>query len=146
MEINLSRGQFETVIKAAHLGNWLVNAIRVPGSYVREFEELEQFLLSLAHGSGLHDIVEFDPTLSQFFEKDEILEKLQPFIDEYNDEAFWDGLVDRLADRDFSETYGDAAKRMDQNEQFGKLSEFVERYEAEVEKHGIERLRILEAS
>lgn len=146
MEISLSRQQFETLLKVVYLGDWMVNAIRVPGSYVREFEELEQFLLSLAHGSGFHDIVEFDPTLSQFFMKDEVYEKLQPLIDEYDDEAFWDGLVDRLADRDFGETYGDAAKRMDQNERFGKLSAFVDKYEAEIEKHGIDRLRIMGAS
>jgi hypothetical protein len=46
----------------------------------------------------------------------------QPFIDEYDDEIFWDGLVDRLADRDFAETYDEAAKHMDQNERFEKIS------------------------
>ncbi len=142
MEINLSRQQFETLLKVIYLSDWMVNAIRVPGNYVPEFEDLEQFLLSLAHRSGFHDVVEFEPTLSQFFLKEELHEKLQPFIDEYDDEAFWDGLVDRLADRDFAETYGDAAKRMDQNERFEKLSAFVDQYEAEVEEHGVERLRI----
>jgi hypothetical protein len=108
MEIRLSWQQFETLLKSVYLGDWMVNAIRAPGSYVPEFEELEQFLLSLAHESDLRDVVEFDPTLSQFFLKEEYDEKLQPFIYEYDDEAFWDGLVDRLADRDFSETYGDS--------------------------------------
>jgi hypothetical protein len=142
MEIRLSRQQFETLLKSVYLGDWMVNAIRAPGSYVPEFEELEQYLLSLAHKSDLPDIVEFDSTLSQFFLKEEYHEKLQPFIDEYDDEAFWDGLVDRLSDRDFSETYGDSVKRMDQNERFERLSVFVDRYEAEVEEHGVDRLRL----
>lgn len=145
MEIKLSRQQFETLLKSVYLGDWMVNAIRTPGSYVPEFEELEQFLLSLAHESDLRDVVEFDPTLSQFFLKEEYHEKLQPFIDEYDDEAFWDGLVDRLADRDFSETYGDSVKRMDQEERFGKLSAFVDKYETEFEEYGVDRLRVIEA-
>jgi hypothetical protein len=123
----------------------LVNAIRVPGSYVPEFEELEQFLLSLAHESSFRDVVEFDPTQSQFFLKEEYHEKLQPFINEYDDEAFWDGLIDRLADRDFSETYGDSVKLMDQNERFERLSAFVNKYETEIEEHGIDRLRVIDA-
>jgi len=142
MEINPSREQFETLLKVVYLGDWMVNAIRVPGSYVPEFEDLEQLLLSLGHRSCFDDVVEFEPALSQFFLKDEVYEKLQPYIDEYDDEAFWDGLVDRLAERDFAETYGDAAQRMDQNERFEKLSAFVDKYEAEIEEHGVERLRI----
>ena len=142
MEIKLSRQQFETLLKSVYLGDWMVNAIRVPGTYVPEFEELEQFLLSLAHESDFRDVVEFDPTLSQFFLKEEVYEKLQPFIDEYDDEAFWDGLVDRLADRDFSETYGDSVKRMDQDERLEKYHAFVDKYEAEIAEHGVDRLRI----
>jgi hypothetical protein len=92
-----------------------------------------------------HDAVEFGPTLSQFFLKEEYYEKLQPFIDEYDDEAFWDGLIDRLADRDFSEAYGNSVKRMDQNERFERLSAFVDKYEAEVEEHGVDRLRVIDA-
>ena len=142
MEISLSRQQFETLLRVVYLGDWMVNAIRVAGSYIPEFEDLEQFLLSLGHRSGFDDVVEFEPVLSQFFLKDEVYEKLQPYIDEYDDEAFWDGLVDRLAERDFEETYGDAEQRMDQKERFEKLSAFVDKYEAEIEQHGMERLRI----
>ncbi len=56
-----------------------------------------------------------------------------------------DGLIDRLADRDFSETYGDSVKRMDQNERFERLSAFVDKYETEVEEHGVDRLRVIGA-
>jgi len=92
MEISLSRQQFEALLKVVYLGDWMVNAIRASGSYIPEFEDLDQFLLSLGHRSGFEDVVEFEPVLSQFFLKDEVYEKLQPYIDEYDDEAFWDGL------------------------------------------------------
>ncbi len=49
-------------------------------------------------------------------------------IDEYDDEAFWDGMVDRLA-RDFIETYGNAVASMDQHERFKELQAFVDKYE-----------------
>ena len=144
MQIVLSRAQFETLLKAVYLGEWMVNAIRTPGSYIREFEEVEQFLLALAHRAGIEDIVEFDSRLSQFFLTPDAHEKLQPLIDEYDDEAFWNGLVDRLADRDFAETYGDETKRMSHEERFEKIGSFVDKYETEVERHGVDRLRIAE--
>lgn len=78
MELNLSREQFEALLKAVYLGDWMVNAIRVPGSYVPEFEELEKSLLSLAHGASLNDTVEFDPNLSEYFFKEEFHEMLRP--------------------------------------------------------------------
>ncbi|TMJ12872.1 MAG: hypothetical protein E6H02_05580, partial [Bacillati bacterium ANGP1] len=69
MEISLSRQQFEALLRVVYLGDWMVNAIRVAGSYIPEFEDLEQFLLSLGHRSGFDDVVEFEPVLSQFFLK-----------------------------------------------------------------------------
>ncbi len=144
MEINLSRQQFETLLRAVYMGDWMVNAIREPGSEVSEFRELEQSLWELAHRAGFDGFVEFDATLSQFFPSEQFHETLQPFIDEYDDEAFWDGLVDRLADRDFIETYGNAVASMDQDERFQKLLAFVDKYEAEIEEHGADRLRIQE--
>ncbi len=49
----------------------MANAIRVPGSYVPEFEELEKFLLLLAHEAGFSDAVEFDMSLSEYSFKEE---------------------------------------------------------------------------
>lgn len=110
MEIGLSRRQFETLLKAVYLADWMVNAIRAPGTYVPEFEELEKFVLSLAHRSGYDSEIDFDARLSQFFAKDTFHDTLQPFIDDYDEEAFWDGLIDRLADREFAATFGDDAR------------------------------------
>jgi len=41
MEVRLSKEQFEVLLKAVYLGDWMVNANRVPGEYLQEFVELE---------------------------------------------------------------------------------------------------------
>ena len=48
-------------------------------------------------------------------------------------------------DRDFVEAYGDSVKRMGQSERFERLSAFVDKYETEVEEHGVDRLRVVDA-
>src|SRR5207237_8853967 len=84
MEISLSRQQFEALLKVVYLGDWMVNAIRASGSYIPEFEDLDQFLLALGHRSSFEDVVEFEPVLSQFFLEDEVYETLQLSIDDYD--------------------------------------------------------------
>lgn len=145
MEVTLSRQQFEALLKAVYMADWMVNAICEPGDEVRELVELKQYLWSLAHRVGLTDVVEFEPRLSQFVATNEFEEALQPSIDDYDDRVFWDGLVDRLADRDFVGEYGDAVERMDRDERFTKFQAFVDKYESEVDQHGVDRLRVSEA-
>ena len=125
MEIVVSRSQLETLLRVVALGEWMVNPYRTPAEFVQDVEDLEQYLLSYAHKSGFKEIMEFDPALSKFFFTQEYEDSLQPLIHEYDNEAFWDGLVDRLADRDFSEVYGDAAKRMTREERFEKIGRLV---------------------
>jgi hypothetical protein len=143
MEISLSRQQFETLLKTVYLGAWMISAHRERENVIGEFEELERHLWTLAHRAGFRDLVEVDPTLLKVFPTYEFAEALDPFIDEYDDEAFWDGLVDRLADRDLAEAYGDDIMRMDRDERFTRLQRFVDKYETEVEEHGVDRMRIV---
>jgi hypothetical protein len=144
MEIVVSRSQLETLLRVVALGEWMVNAYRTPAECVQDVEDLEQYLLGYAHKSGLEEMIEFDPALSKFFLTQEYEDRLQPLIQDYDNEAFWDGLVDRLADRDFADVYGDAAKRMTREERFEKIGEIVDKYEAEIEQHGVDRLRVSE--
>ncbi len=145
MQISLSRQQLETLLKSVYVGGWVINGIREPGDEIREFAELEQYLYSVAYGAGVTSCVEADPALGRLFPTKEFEDALLPFVDAYDDEAFWTGLADRLADRDFVETHGDAIAQMDQDERFTRLQRFVDKYEKELEKHGVDRLRIADA-
>ncbi len=51
--------------------------------------------------------------------------------------------VSQFSSGDFTETYADAAS-MDQDERFQKLEAFVDKYEAEIEEYGADRLRVQE--
>jgi hypothetical protein len=53
-------------------------------------------------------------------------------------------LADRLGTRDFIREYGEEViEKMDQEERFIKLQEFIVKYEEEFEKNGIENLEVL---
>ncbi|MBL7131158.1 MAG: hypothetical protein ISS45_07135 [Candidatus Omnitrophica bacterium] len=147
MNIELTKEQFKTLFKMVHLGEWMINGIRTSDEYIKEYEELNDFIFSFAKEAGLEKWVKFDETSGKFnpsLEFDENAE-INNFIDESNNEIFWAELPDRLGRRDFVREYGeDAIKKMDRNERFLKHREFACRYEDEFCKNGINRLEIKE--
>lgn len=145
-EIKFTKQQYEELVKLVYLGTWMVNSIRTD-DVVEKYEKLEQYILSFANIFDYGKFIEYDAKSKSYlhnadFEQDEELER---YRDEYDDECFWDGLVDRLAKRNFIEAYGeDAIKRMDWKERYLKEEPFIEKYSHEVSEHGIDRMGIRE--
>lgn len=145
-EIKLTKQQYEDLVKLVYLGTWMVNSIRTD-DVVEKYEKLEQYILSFVNIFGCGKFIEYDAKSKSYFhnvdfEEDEELER---YRDEYDDYCFWDGLVDRLARRDFIKTYGeDAIKCMDWKERYQKEEPFIEKYSREVSGHGIDRMGIQE--
>lgn len=144
MKINFTKKQFENLLKLVYLGNWMANAYRTD-DIIKKYEELENYVFSFAKEFGFAEYVDdeladegkFFPT--RVFEETDVNE----LHDEYDDETFWDEILDRLTDRDFVRKYGiEAIKKMSSEERWEKMGEFEEKYAEEMEKYGIERLEI----
>jgi len=148
MEIKLTKEQYENLLKIVYLGNWMINAIRSGtegDEQIEKYNDIEQYIFSFAKDVGLGKYIEFDKKYNKFFptidfEQDEEIER---YLKDYNEETFWQELADRLGTRDFIREYGEEAiNKMDQEERFIKLQEFIIKYEEEFEKNGIENLKI----
>jgi hypothetical protein len=132
-----------------YLGNWLVNANRdgsAENPHKKEYEAMEDYIFSFAKKFGLDEWVDdedaaegkFFPT--RFFEEETDIQEL---IDEYNEETFWDELIDRLGYRDFYRHYSkDEIQKMTQDERAEKLWELMDKWANEINEHGIERLKV----
>lgn len=153
MNINFTKEQFEILLKLVYLGNWVANANR-DGSrenpykeeYKEKYEAIEDYIFSYAKQFGFDEYVDdekaekgkFYPT--RMFEEETDIQKL---IEEYDEEIFWDELIDRLGNRDFYRYYSkDEIQKMTQNERFEKVYEFIDKWTNEISENGIERLRI----
>lgn len=144
MKIEFTKDQYESLIKLVYLGNWMINAIRVDDR-IKKFDDLEQYIYSSAKEIGLDKYIEYDTKLKKFFPTKDFEEnsEVSQYMDEYDNEAFWDGLVDRLARRDFIREYREEAiRKMSWQDRMEKESPFIEKYEEEFEKYGIDRLEI----
>jgi len=142
LKIEFNKNQYEGLIKLVYLGNWMVNAYRIDDC-LKEFEEIEEYVLSFSDEMDFDNYVVYDKKFKKHFPTRKFEEEVDVYVDEYNDEMFWDELIDRLAKRDFINKYGEEAiHKMDLEERFGKLQPFINKYEREFEKYGIENLVI----
>lgn len=149
INIGFTKEQFEALLKLVYLGNWMANANR-DGSpedpHKKEYEAIESYIFSFAKQFGLGEYVDdeeaekgkFYPTRT--FEEETDTQKL---VEEYDEDTFWDELINRLGERDF---YRHCSKneiqKMTRDERFEKLYEFIDKWADEISENGIERLEI----
>ena len=147
MKINFTKKQFEALLKVVYMGNWMANAHRTDregDERIEKYDESEKYLLSFAKEFDLEKYV--DDEDGEVYPSRELEEdEADGLIDEYNEEEFWEELVDRFAKRDFVQKYGvEAISEMDAMERMEKDHPFLDKYHNEVYKHGIDRMEIVE--
>ncbi|MEX0896353.1 MAG: hypothetical protein WDZ94_05495 [Patescibacteria group bacterium] len=145
-KIQLSQAQFFTLMKAVYLGNWMANAQRVEDRFT-DYEEIEDVIFSLAAEFDLGTYVSHEPEdgdtyyPTSEFEDETDVDKI---IEEYDEETFWTELAERLGERDFLEKYSaEEIKAMSREERFEKRYELVDQVSEELNKYGLERVRIV---
>lgn len=103
-------------------------------------------LMEAAYKTGKYDWIIYDEELDGYFMTGEAERKLfEETIDEYEEEYFWEELIDRLALRDMeNENSAEELKEMDRLKYFELLSKYKTFYENEFEKNGLNNLIIKE--
>jgi hypothetical protein len=142
MQITLSQAQYEKLIHLVYLGNWMVNSYR--GSQrLEEYDRLAEDIMSFAPSAGFKDQVEFDEFEGRYYPSRKLDAAMRGFWEEYDEDVFWNMLIDGLAERDFGRKYGqENFEVMEGDEYDKKLEPFLKKYEKEVDEHGLERLEI----
>lgn len=134
------------LLKAVFFGVWMKNAGKTPEDRDQAMDQLVQTVLGALHAAGERDRVVRDAqgrfTYSPAFEA-----VLFEQVDEYDDELFWEELVDHLAQRDYwQKNPGKAGKPLEgrlADEAQAGIDREKDKYDKEFEERGVERLRIV---
>jgi hypothetical protein len=143
MNINFTDQQFEKLLKLVYLGMWVVEADEHNDDY---FVEIEQLIYSQSKDIPGQKLIEYDESSKKYFpaidfDKEDVIVK---HIDAYEENIFWDELIDRLTKRDMIKKYGlEGIQKMSQDKVFECEKEFIEKYEQEFSNTGIENIGIL---
>lgn len=103
MQIDFSKEEFVTLIEMIHIANWIVSARKVEtGAAEKPYQDMQNKLFSLAADFGCADKVEFLEEWQEYCASDhfEMESPHRKFIDDYDEDAFWEGLTENLAERD----------------------------------------------
>jgi hypothetical protein len=140
MNISFTPEQYKSLLMLTYLGSWMVNAHKVDPD--KTFDDLGMYNYSFAQSFGIKDLIESTGD-GKYYPTKKFEEIAEEYLDEYDNETFWDELIDRLADRDFVGKYGQTAiEKMTIEERFSNRDEFEEHYATEFEEHGLDRVTI----
>ena len=146
MNLNLSNEELRDLIIMTYIAEWVMDSYKIGDDpRTTRFKEVEQKLLKLAMEAGLNDLVMYDEQLKTYFPTRFMEEgTAREFIDEYDNETFWDELANRLAVRDFVKRYGspEAACHLPLERRLTELGEIEAKYIDEFVAHDLERVRI----
>ena len=107
MKINLSNKQYKSLMKIVFLGNYMVNGPRLHDEAIEEFEDIKQYIFSFYKDFQLENWIEKSDKHNELFATSELEDEVMAFINDYDDECFWDELINRLGRKDFINHYGE---------------------------------------
>jgi hypothetical protein len=146
MDIKVTKEQYEKLLRLAYLGNWMVNAYRT-NDFIEEYHTEAERIYAYAPSFGLKELIDFDEAEGRTFPSAKLEEELEEFVEDYEDWAFWDLLILKLAERDLVREYGEAAvDQMTDEELEAKRAPYSKKYEKEIEANGIQNLDIYKIS
>ena len=146
MKIHLTKTEYRLLFDLVQIAEWVMNSHKVGDNPKFEpYEKIEQKILSYAKNFGFENLVMYDKRHNKYFPTREYedSETDRPFIEEFEEEVFWEELCSRLAQRDLLQKKGiQKVKEMDPLERLTEEEEIAEEYNNEFIENGIKNLII----
>lgn len=147
-KLELTQRDYLTLLGVMQMADWVLHAHKVeePGE-TAAFRELEQKVFALAEPFGCGHLVEYDDEDERYYPTAEFDESSpgMDFIEEFENESFWNELLERLIERDLVRQLGEkAVQRLDAEARIAKEEPYRRLYGEEFATHGIDRLEILD--
>lgn len=147
MRIELTTAEYRQLVDVLYLAEWLLTAHKVGDDpRITMYHQLVQKLYAHAQEVGLSHLIEYAAEFDQYFPTRDFESDtpIHEFIDEYDDETFWDELTRRLAERDLVVQMGgwEKVQRLSTEDRIRKLGQLEEQYAAEFARAGLENLQL----
>ena len=150
MKIELTPTEIRRLIDLVYIATWIIDAHKIGDDpETAPYRRLEQKLFAIAAQQGLSDVIEYADEFDLYFPTRALEEsQAHSFIDEYDDDTFWEELMARLAERDLINDLGSFQALVDLSPEkrvtlLGRREEY---YANEFAEHGLDRLAIAPAA
>lgn len=139
--LSLTPEEYEALAIMAYAGDWVINSYEVPKNIKKIYKNVKEKVFSQAAKFGKEEMIRYSPEYDYYDLESEFGEDgiAMEFINEYENEVFWDKLLSRLAKRDILREYSrEALGEMESVERVRMLMEKEEEYGKIFEKYGLD--------
>ena len=148
MKIDFTREEYRHLLDILYIAHWMLEAHKVGDDpRIVSYSELEQKICSFAQKMGYADLIEYDSQLQRYFPTREYEDNslAHTFIGEYDNDSFWEELIERLATRDLARQVGGYEKipQLSREAFFTRLGHLEEQYSKEFTKNGLDNLKVV---
>lgn len=143
MKIDLTKEQYEQLLKVVYLGNWMATLPQEECD--TGIEGIGQFIFSLSVDFGFQNYIGYDDDTKEYFPTEEFEQKTDviDLIRDYNTYTIYQELVLTLARRDLINQYGEEAmEKMSESEMVEKEYPILMKYQDELQENGLANLVI----
>jgi len=113
---------------------------------IKDYEDIENYIFSQTPNFGLEKYMDHEESDGNAYYPTSLFEETTDVHirhDEYDEETLWDELAERLGELKFRKSYSpQELRKLSQKDWFCKLSDCVDSFHEEFEKHGLARLKI----
>ena len=100
MDMKLTKTEYRALLDVLVIADWVFHAHKTEEDpKTKKFRSLEQKIFSFAEDAGYEKLVKYDKKLKKHVPTEELEQNTiaEKFIDEYDNDTFWEGLAERLA-------------------------------------------------
>jgi hypothetical protein len=146
MKIEISKGEYKILLHVLEMADWILTSHKSKEEKRhKHYRKFEQKIFSLAEVMGYGPFIEYSKDFHEYMPTKlyEDTCSAMEFIKEFENESFWDELIDRLGERDAIREVGtEGFKALNFIDRITKVDDHKEKYIDEFEKNGLYRIVI----
>ena len=146
MKIDITKEEYRNLIDMLYIADWILTSYKSEvDPELEKYQQLRNKFYALAEKMGMENLIEYDDELKNYYETAEFEDEsaCHQLIDEYDNEQFWDHLIEELTMRDLhAEVDVRRVRENDSKAYFDRYETIEKKYIREFEKNGLENLII----
>jgi hypothetical protein len=147
MKINFTKKEYQALVEMLLVADWVIHGHEVePRVETKPYDDLRKKVLSHYKEMGMEDAFEYVAERDDYYETAEHEERAphMRFVDEDDEETFWQLLSDKLANRDLAaQEVVSTAEPLEGEQRVLTLFEIIARYEEELAENGLDNVRVV---
>lgn len=141
MKINLTKKQYEKLIELLGFADWMLNSMKTKP--IERYSDIFQYLLKYRKDFHQEESIGYFKDSNEYYFSDKLMDKLMDKVEEYDENIFWETLVDKFVKRDIAKTDNDIWDKMSPDDRFKLMSELEDECSEEFIENNFDNVKIL---